>query len=212
MRAMGIAREGWPFVLPLLVLGGLVSLRFPWSGGVLLLLAAFCAFFFRDPERAVPQAPDLVVAPADGKVVQVIPAAESEGLGPGATHISIFLSIFDVHVNRAPVAGRVAAVDYNPGQFLPAFDHKASERNEQTRIRLEGDRPVVFKQIAGLIARRIVFRPKPGDRVERGERVGMIRFGSRVDVLLPAGFEVRVRVGDLVSAGASVIAEATTSQ
>jgi phosphatidylserine decarboxylase len=148
------------------------------------------------------------VAPADGKVVQVIPAAESEGLGVGATQLSIFLSVFDVHVNRAPVAGRVASAEYNPGQFLPAFDHKASERNEQTRIRLEGIETVVFKQIAGLIARRIVFRPKPGDRVERGERVGLIKFGSRVDVLLPAGFELRVGVGDRVSAGSSVIAEA----
>jgi len=207
---MGIAREGWPFILPLLVLGGLMALRFPWPGGALLLMGAFCAFFFRDPERTVPQGPGLVVAPADGKVVRVIPAAESEGLGAGATQLSIFLSVFDVHVNRAPVAGRVASAEYNPGQFLPAFDHKASERNEQTRIRLEGDETVVFKQIAGLIARRIVFRPEPGDRVERGERVGLIKFGSRVDVLLPAGFELRVGVGDRVSAGSSVIAEAVS--
>lgn len=201
---MPIAREGWPFILPPLLLGALLLLAgLPWLGGLLALLGVFSGFFFRDPERSVPLEGDLVVSPADGKVVGVSTVAEA-----GApTQISIFLSIFDVHVNRAPIAGRIAALEYNPGEFLPAFDDKASSRNEQNTITLESDGTrVVFKQIAGLIARRIVFRKALGENVGRGERVGLIRFGSRVDVLLPPGFEVRVRRGDRVRGGSSVLA------
>ena len=188
---MSIAREGWPYVLTLVGVGGLVALRLPWVGGVLVALGLFTAFFFRDPERAVPQGEHLVVAPADGKVVRLVEAPDENPCGPGATQLSIFLSIFDVHVNRAPVAGRVAGVEYRPGEFLPAFDQEASQRNEQNVVTLEGDvGRVVFKQIAGLVARRIVFRKRVGDVVERGERVGMIKFGSRVDVFLPRGFQI----------------------
>jgi phosphatidylserine decarboxylase len=201
---MPIAREGWPFiVLPLVAGVGLVLARYPWVGGVLLAVSGFSAFFFRDPERSVPSEAGLLVSPADGKVVQIRPAPA----GLEGTQVSIFLSIFDVHVNRAPMAGRIAKVEYNPGEFLPAFDDKASQRNEQNTVTVEdaGTR-VVFKQIAGLIARRIVFRKGVGDAVGRGERVGLIRFGSRVDVFVPDGFEIRVRQGERVSSGSSVLA------
>ena len=147
-----------------------------------------------------------MVSPADGKVVQVIPATADGPLGSGATQVSIFLSIFDVHVNRAPVAGRIEAVSYNKGDFLPAFNDKASLRNEQNCVTISGAAGrVAFKQIAGLIARRIVFRKRQGDEVGRGERVGLIKFGSRVDVFLPAGTQLRVKVGDRVSGGSDVL-------
>ena len=204
---MKIASEGWPFVVPLTLLGLVGVWRWPWVGGVLIALGLFCAFFFRDPERSVPQDPGLVVSPADGTVVQVLPAPAGNPLGAEATQVSIFLSIFNVHVNRAPIAGSVAELTYNKGEFLPAFDDKASLRNEQNCAVIEGDGArVAFKQIAGLIARRIVFRKKVGDRLARGERVGLIKFGSRVDIFLPKGAEIRVRVGDRVRGGASVIA------
>lgn len=206
---MTIAREGWPYI-GLLVGAGAVAfaLRFPWTGGVLLALGLFTTFFFRDPERTVPGDPRLVLSPADGKVVQVIPAAADHPLGPGTTQISIFLSIFDVHINRSPIAGKIAAVSYHPGEFLPAFDDKASLRNEQNSVIVEGGSSrVMFKQIAGLIARRIVFKKRAGDDVAAGERVGLIKFGSRVDVFLPAGALLKVKPGDRVSGGTSVLAE-----
>jgi phosphatidylserine decarboxylase len=201
---MPIARDGWPFILiPLVLGGGLVAARFHWLGGLLAAIGVFSAFFFRDPERLVPSGPGLLVSPADGKVVRILAAPA----GQQATRISIFLSIFDVHVNRAPIGGRIAKVEYNPGQFLPAFDDKASARNEQNTVTVEdGETRVVFKQIAGLIARRIVFRKGVGDPVGRGERVGLIRFGSRVDVFVPPGFEIRVREGDRVQGGTSILA------
>src|SRR6185369_10672492 len=160
-----IAREGWPHILILLALGGvLLFFRFYWLGGIIVFLGLFTTFFFRA---------------ADGKVVQVMPAPEGSPLGPGSWQVSIFLSVFDVHINRAPIAGRVAKVDYHKGEFLPAFDHKASTRNEQNTVTIaDGNTRVVFKQIAGLIARRIVFTKRVDDPVARGERVGMIKFGS----------------------------------
>jgi phosphatidylserine decarboxylase len=174
----------------------------------LAVLGLFTTFFFRDPERAIPGDPRLVLSPADGKVVQVVPAPDGHPLGKGATQISIFLSIFDVHINRSPIAGKITAVQYHPGEFLPAFDHKASERNEQNSVIVEaGSSRVMFKQIAGLIARRIVFKKRLDDEVAAGERVGLIKFGSRVDVFLPTGVTLRVKVGDRVSGGTSVIAE-----
>lgn len=206
---MPIAREGWPFILGLVAAGGLLlAVGWTWPAGALLALGLLTALFFRDPERAIPQGPGLVVSPADGKVIQVVRAPEGHPLGPGATQVSIFLSLFDVHVTRAPIAGRIAEVAYRRGEFLPAFDHKASIRNEQNRVTVEdGPTRVLFNQIAGIIARRIVFRKRVDDRVARGERVGLIRFGSRVDVFLPPGMRVRVAEGDWVRGGASVIAE-----
>lgn len=206
---MLIAREGWPYVVVLLVLGCLpLVFRFYWLGGFFLALAIFTLFFFRDPERVAPPGANLVLSPADGKVVVAGAAPDANPMGPGAIQISIFLSIFDVHVNRAPIAGRIAKVEYNQGDFLPAFDEKASLRNEQNVVTIEeGSKRLVFKQIAGLIARRIVFRKQVGDRVAAGERVGMIKFGSRADVFLPPGSVLLVKKGDRVSAGVSILGE-----
>ena len=206
---MSIAREGWPYIAILLGLAAvLAAARLPWPAGVVAALGLFTAFFFRDPERAIPQGPRLVLSPADGRVVKLARAPDANPLGPGAQQVSIFLSVFDVHVNRAPIAGRVARVDYSRGEFLPAFDDKASLRNEQNSVLLEREGArVAFKQIAGLIARRIVFRKRVGEMVEHGERVGMIKFGSRVDVFVAEGVGVRVKLGDRVTGGVSVIAE-----
>jgi len=205
---MTIAREGWPYIGGLLVAGvAFFALRLNWPGGLLVALGLFTAFFFRDPEREIPQGAGLVVSPADGKVVQVVPAPGGHPLGPGTTQVSIFLSIFDVHINRAPISGTIVSVEYRPGDFLPAFDDKASLRNEQNAVTLrDGETRVMFKQIAGLIARRIVFRKREADTVVRGERVGLIKFGSRVDLFLPRGCELKVKVGDRVAGGRSIIA------
>lgn len=204
---MSIAREGWPFIGVLMAAAALLAFRFPWPAGVLAALGFFCAFFFRDPDRALPAGEALVLSPADGKVVKVALAPPGSAAGEGAQQISIFLSIFDVHVNRSPIAGRIERVDYHPGEFLPAWDDKASLRNEQNTVTVErnGQR-VVFKQIAGLIARRILCYVKPGDAVQRGQRYGFIRFGSRVDVYLPVDSTPKVAVGDNVFATETVLA------
>jgi len=184
--------------------GGLLA--GPWLGGSLFALALFTLAFFRNPARAIPGDERTVVAPADGRVLEAGEITRPDG--SRAKRVGIFLSIFDVHVNRAPIGGRIAAVDYRAGAFLPAFDHEASLRNEQNSVTIEdGGTRVVFKQIAGLIARRIVFRKKVDDRVAPGERVGLIKFGSRVDVFLPPNVAVRVKVGDRVAGGTSVLGE-----
>jgi phosphatidylserine decarboxylase len=180
----------------------------PVIGGTLLALAAFSAFFFRDPERRIPSRAGLVLSPADGRIVRIAEVGQECPLGENATQISIFLSILDVHVNRAPIAGCVKNVEYRKGSFLPAFNHAASDRNESNTVTLEsGDTRVVFAQIAGIIARRIVFSKRSGEDVDRGERVGMIRFGSRVDVFLPARARILVGLGDRVHGGESILAE-----
>jgi len=177
----------------------------PWAGLPLFIMAAFCMYFFRDPERTVPAGP-VAVSPADGKVVAVRP----EG---SATRISIFLNIFDVHVNRTPISGTIADVRYQKGRFFVASKEIASAENEQNTVVVEGNGTrVVFKQIAGLIARRIVFSKKPGDRVAAGERVGLIKFGSRVDVTLGPEWDIVVREGMRVSAGSSVLARRKDSR
>ena len=208
---MPIAREGWPLVLvPLGLAVVLFLVRWPWTAGVFLALALFTAFFFRDPDRRAPDDPRLVLSPADGKVVVAGPAPAGNPLGEGATQVSVFLSIFDVHVNRSPVGGRISRVEYHEGEFLPAFQDKASLANEQNSVTIdvrEGGPSVNFKQIAGLIARRIVFKKKVGDTVAAGERVGMIKFGSRVDVFLPRDVRLRVKKGDRVVAGVSALGE-----
>ena len=171
-----------------------------WFGAPLWVLALFCLYFFRDPERAIPSGP-VAVSPADGKVVAV--KAES----PSLNRISIFLNIFDVHVNRTPIAGSIAKVQYQRGAFHVASREECSTQNEQNVVTVEGEgTTVVFKQIAGLIARRIVFDKQPGDHVAAGERVGLIKFGSRVDVLLGPEWAIEVQPGLRVSAGSSVIA------
>jgi phosphatidylserine decarboxylase len=193
--------DGVYYALALAGAGAVVAwLVNPWFAGLLWLLALFCLYFFRDPERAIP-AGAVAVSPADGKVVAV--KAES----PKLRRISIFLNIFDVHVNRAPVAGDITRVEYRPGRFLVASRERCSAENEQNVVTVDGGgSQVIFKQIAGLIARRIVFHKKPGDRVAAGERVGFIKFGSRVDVLLGPEWEITVRPGMKVAGGSSVIA------
>ncbi|WP_180540011.1 phosphatidylserine decarboxylase [Nevskia soli] len=172
----------------------------PWLALPLFIVGAFCAWFFRDPERMIPAGP-VAVSPADGRVVSVVEEA------PGITRISIFLNIFDVHVNRAPISGIISSVNYQKGMFLAASRTAASVRNEQNQVTIQTeDTQVVFKQIAGLIARRIVFTKQPGDYVSLGERVGMIRFGSRADVLFGPEWHVEVREGMRVLAGSSVLA------
>jgi phosphatidylserine decarboxylase len=169
-----------------------------------LLLAAFFLWFFRDPERAIPEAAGALVSPGDGKVTDVSFVTTGEGK---QARISIFLSVFDVHVNRSPIAGVVSEVRYQRGKFLNAMNQASADENEQNIVRVEGDgHVVVFKQIAGLLARRIVFHPKVGERLERGQRVGLIKFGSRVDVLFDVGAVLQVKVGDRVRGGASVLA------
>ena len=196
-----IVLDGIYYALALSGAGVLIAwLTGPWFGAPLFVVALFCLYFFRDPERAIPSGP-VAVSPADGKVVAV------KAEGPALNRISIFLNIFDVHVNRTPIAGSISKVQYHAGSFHVASREECSTQNEQNVVTVEGEgTTVVFKQIAGLIARRIVFRKKPGDRVETGERVGLIKFGSRVDVLLGPEWEIAVRPGMRVAAGSSVIA------
>lgn len=169
------------------------------------MLAVFFLWFFRDPERDVPSAPGLIVSPADGKVTDV---SSVQLNSEPHTRISIFLNVFNVHVNRTPIAGTVKQVQYQKGKFGNAMGAVSSEDNEQNIVTVEGEgQTVVFKQIAGLLARRIVFSKKVGDTLARGERIGLIKFGSRVDVILPRSARVTVKVGDHVAGGSSVIAE-----
>lgn len=175
----------------------------PAFAAPLFLVALFCLYFFRDPDRIIPDGP-VAVSPADGKVVGII----GDGAGAECTRISIFLNIFDVHVNRAPIAGRIANVEYTKGQFLVASREVASVQNERNTVTIAGDATSVrFAQIAGLIARRIVFYKKPGDTVAKGERVGLIKFGSRVDIFLGPEWEIKVRPGQHVLGGSSILAE-----
>jgi phosphatidylserine decarboxylase len=196
---------GYYYAGALIVGGALLTYLAGWPYAVpFYILAAFCLNFFRDPDREGPAGP-VAVSPADGKVVAVVPAPG------GANRISIFLNIFDVHVNRSPIAGKVTCIHYKKGDFLVASKEAASEANEQNILTVEGlvgGRPtqVTFKQIAGLIARRIICYKQQGDIVETGERIGLIKFGSRVDVLFGPEWEVTVRPGERVEAGSSVIA------
>jgi phosphatidylserine decarboxylase len=196
-----IVRDGINYALGLGAAGVLIGwLAGPWFSAPLWLLAAFCLYFFRDPERAIPSGP-VAVSPADGKVVAV--KAEETGVN----RVSIFLNIFDVHVNRTPIAGTVCKVEYQAGKFLVASREECSTQNEQNIVTVQGDgTTVMFKQIAGLIARRIVFNKKTGDHVEKGERIGLIKFGSRMDILFGPEWEIAVQPGMRVAAGSSVIA------
>jgi phosphatidylserine decarboxylase len=191
---------------------GLAALLLGWLVGPLwaapaVLLACFFLWFFRDPDRVIPDAEGAVVSPGDGKVTDV---SRVRIHGLDQLRISIFLSVFDVHVNRSPIAGMVRDVRYQRGKFINAMSAESAAENEQNVVTVEGEgHTVVFKQIAGLLARRIVFTKNVGDRVERGERVGLIKFGSRVDVLLDASAIPQVKVGDRVRGGASIVALAS---
>jgi phosphatidylserine decarboxylase len=209
-----IAPEGWPFILVSLVLTvilwfvdlriGFYPLFYP-----ALSLTFFVIWFFRDPERDIPVSDGAIVSPADGKVIIVEEVDEDRFLKQRALKISIFMNVFNVHVNRFPATGRIVDIFYNPGKFFNASFDKASLLNEQNALLIEAEngKRYVANQIAGLIARRIVCRVKPGDKLTRGERFGLIRFGSRLDVFLPVDVAVKVKVGEKVSAGSSILAK-----
>lgn len=213
---MNFAREGIPFILIALALaaaafaGALVRRSWPlWLlAFVLTLLVLWVAYFFRDPERTGPRGDRLVVSPADGRVIDIKEVDEPAFLHGRAIRISVFMNVFNVHVNRYPVSGKVAYVHYNPGKFLNAAADKASLENEQSSIGVQaGPHRVLFRQIAGLIARRIVTYSREGDDAEQGERMGLIRFGSRVDVFVPVGSTVKITLGERPQAGVTVLAE-----
>jgi phosphatidylserine decarboxylase len=200
-----MVKEGYYFGLPPLLLGA-VLLLIDWTnpGALLIFLAAFVFYFFRDPERAIPADPGAVVSPADGRVVVI---TDEENAGQPGKRISIFLAIWNVHVNRSPQAGRITKLEYRPGKFLAAMRQRASVENEQNVISLStATGEMMFKQIAGLIARRVVCWKKQGDTVARGERIGLVRFGSRVDLWVPRDAEILVTLGDHVKGGSSVLA------
>ena len=201
-----IAREGFVFVVPLLVITVLMFLiSFYWATAIFGLGFLFVTWFFRDPERRIPNEPNVIVSPADGKITEIV--TENEPInGKLCKRVTIFLSVFNVHVNRVPIEGTIEDIRYNPGKFLAAFNPKASMDNEQNLILINNGRTHIFvKQIAGLIARRIVCWPKKGDHYESGQRYGLIRFGSRVDILLPENTKLSVACGDKVSGGKSII-------
>ena len=213
---MNFAREGIPFILIALALAAVgytaALMRRSWPlwlvAFVLTLLVLWVAYFFRDPERTGPRGQDLVISPADGRVIQIVEVDEPAFLQGRAIRISVFMNVFDVHVNRYPVSGRVAYVHYNPGKFFNAAAEKSSLENEQMSIGVQAARHrVLFRQIAGFVARRIVTYSRVGDDAEQGERMGIIRFGSRVDVFVPVGSTVRAKIGDTPVAGTTVLAE-----
>ncbi|MGB7228010.1 MAG: phosphatidylserine decarboxylase family protein [Candidatus Acidiferrales bacterium] len=199
-----MVKDGFRFALPPLIVGIVLVFFRWWLGAAFVILGLFVLYFFRDPERQIPSEPGAVVSPADGRIVEV----EDEPLGgrPGK-RISIFLSVFDVHVNRAPVGGQVRGVEYHRGRFMAAWNEKASLANEQNAITLATPAgEMTFKQIAGWVARRILCWTQIGDEVRIGQRIGMIRFGSRVDVWLPSDAEILVQRGQHVAGGATQIA------
>jgi phosphatidylserine decarboxylase len=200
-----MVKEGYYFGLPPLVAGGAAFLLHGYlSAAVLVLLALFVFSFFRDPHRVIPAEPGAIVSPADGRVVVV---TEEENAGRPGQRLSVFLAIWNVHVNRAPASGTITNLDYRPGKFLAAMRERASFENEQNVFTLSTEAgEMVFKQIAGLIARRVVSWKRPGELVSRGERIGLVRFGSRVDVWLPQGAEILVKTGENVKGGSSLIA------
>lgn len=196
-----------PLVLAAVLIGWLAS---PLWAAPAVLLAAFCLWFFRDPERVVPQDAGAIVSPGDGKVTDVSSVIVN---GSERKRISIFLNVFNVHVNRSPIGGVIRDVCYQKGKFLNAMAPNSADENEQNIVTVEGEgQTVIFKQIAGLIARRIVFTKKVGDRVARGERVGLIKFGSRVDVVMDPSVEIAVKVGDHVKGATTMLAYARVTQ
>jgi phosphatidylserine decarboxylase len=201
-----MVKEGYKFGVPPLVLAGILfAIRWYWAGGLLIFLGLFVFYFFRDPERSIPAGEDNIVSPADGRVVEILDEPFDAAAG---RRISIFLAVWNVHIQRAPVAGRIADVVYRPGEFYGAFRGKASQLNEQNVIYIDSPHGrLVFKQIAGAIARRVLCWKSKGETVDLGERVGMIRFGSRVDVWLPAATQVVVRHGQNVKGGESILAK-----
>ena len=201
--------EGYKFASAPIVLG-IAALFLGWhilalqiAAFVLLALGTFILYFFRDPERFIPSDPAAIVSPADGRVLEVV---DEEFGGRAGKRVTIFLAIWNVHVNRTPLAGKITRIEYKPGKFQMAMKKSASAENEQNIVYLETERgQIVFKQIAGMIARRVVLWKKSGDSVARGERIGIVRFGSRMDVWLPPDTEILVKPGDHVAGGSSIL-------
>jgi phosphatidylserine decarboxylase len=209
---MRIDPAGWPFVLGALVITALIWLLLgPLIGVPLLLLSGFLLFFFRDPDRSHNEPASAVISPADGKVM-VAGAPTGEATPPGRwKQISIFLSPMDVHVNRIPVSGRVTRVEYHPGRFLPAYKRESGDLNERSEVTIDhGGQPIVVRQIVGVLARRVVCRIREGADVKAGERFGVMKFGSRMDVFVPLDATLHVRVGETVVGGVTVIATLTS--
>lgn len=206
-----MVRDGIFYALGMVLVAAVMWwLGVPWLAVIPLLFGAFFLWFFRDPERTIPPEAGLIVSPADGKITDISPTQLN---GRPCTRISIFLNVFDVHVNRSPVAGVIKEVVYKRGEFANAMGAASSDANEQNIVTVESEgQTVIFKQIAGLLARRIVFTKKVGDAVARGERVGLIKFGSRTDVIFPAPSELRVKTGDRVKGGASILAQVKVPQ
>ena len=205
---MTIDRAGYPFIGGTAALAIAAALTVGFVGAVpLSILAAFFLFFFRDPDRLSPQDPSLVLSPADGRVLVAGPA-DVKAAPPGDwKQISIFLSPMDVHVNRSPVSGRVTKVDFRKGKYLPAYHHDAAAANERSEVWVDrGGITVVFRQLVGILARRVVCRVQPGAQLKAGDRFGIMKFGSRMDVFVPTTAELKVQVGDKVIGGVTVIA------
>ena len=225
---MRIAPEGWPFVLIGLSVTVILALSagfegasfgpasrslLGWMAVLTGLLTVFTLYLFRHPAPRTPQGEALVLAPGEGRVIQIVEMDEAVVLEGPSTRISIFLSVFNVHVQRAPVSGRVGYRDYNPGKYLAAWNPKASEENEQASLGIQtGDSRVLVRQIAGLVARRVVTDPMEGDSVTRGARIGLIRFGSRVDLFIPRSWDVTCKEGDKVKVGETVMARMTPAE
>jgi phosphatidylserine decarboxylase len=199
-----MVRDAYKFIIPALALTVLLGfLHQPYLASVFLLFSVFIAYFFRNPDRLIPAGKNLIVSPADGKVVRIL-----QQQGGGEKTVSIFLNIFNVHVNRSPISGELKTLEYKRGQFKAAFEDEASRVNEQNVVTISGEAiQVVVRQIAGLIARRVICWKKPGYSLQRGELFGLIRFGSRVDVVVPGHVRIVVKVGDRVKGGASILGE-----
>ncbi|MDG3441791.1 phosphatidylserine decarboxylase [Nitrospirillum amazonense] len=212
-----INRAGWPFILAFAVVTLILFWLSTFLGWIGVILTAWCAYFFRDPDRVVPTRPGLMVSPADGLVQMITKAVPPPELGMGPeplTRISIFLNVFNVHINRTPIEGTVTRAEYHPGKFLNAALDKASDLNERMSIRLAmpDGREIAFVQIAGLVARRIICTLKPGQSVSTGERYGLIRFGSRTDVYLPDGVQPLVVVGQKALGGETILADLASAE
>src|SRR2546421_10296551 len=210
MPKIRFAKEGWLFIIPAIMVTAAAILLTWWTAAIVFgLITLFLFNFFRDPHRSGSERHVDALSPADGTVVQIKDVPDGQVWDGLTKQVSIFMSVFDVHVNRAPISGRIIHYGYNPGKKLAAFAEKSSTENEQNLIVIEDSRgaKLAFKQIAGLLARRIVFDKKEGDEVVRGERVGMIKFGSRVDMFFPADAVIKVGMRDKVKVGLTIIAE-----
>jgi phosphatidylserine decarboxylase len=198
-----MVRDVYKFLIPLLLMGILsVLLHLPYLAGLIFILAAFVCFFFRNPDRHIPEGKNLVVSPADGKIVKISRTTAGEQT------ISIFLNIFNVHANRSPISGELEQLEYKRGKFKVAFDEEASRVNEQNILTIAGPGiRIMVRQIAGLIARRVICWKTPGHSLKRGELIGFIRFGSRVDIVLPEQVRILVKIGDRVRGGSSILGE-----